>query len=74
MKNSQIEHIRAGRPSENSFVESFNGKLGEECLNEHWFLNLQDALEKIESWRPSYDEQRLHGSLQNMTPYGGRKI
>jgi len=68
MKDIQIEHIRPGRPSENSFVESFNGRFRDECLNEHWFLNLQDAQDKIEYWRRSYNEQRPHSSLQNMTP------
>jgi len=46
-----IEHIRPGKPQGNAYIESFNGKFRDECLNEHWFLTLQDAQQKIETWR-----------------------
>ena len=65
----QLEHIRPGKPSDNAFIESFNGKLRDECLNEHWFLHVQDAQEKVESWRQLYNEVRPHSSLNDQTPY-----
>ena len=65
----QLEHIRPGKPSDNAFIESFNGKLRDECLNEHWFAHVQDAQEKIESWRQLYNEVRPHSSLNDRTPY-----
>jgi len=68
-KSIQLEHIRPGKPSDNAFIESFNGKLRDECLNEHWFLHVQDAQEKVESWRQLYNEVRPHSSLNDQTPY-----
>jgi len=68
-KSIQLEHIRPGKPSDNAFIESFNGKLRDECLNEHWFLHVQDAREKVESWRQLYNEVRPHSSLNDRTPY-----
>jgi putative transposase len=53
---------------ENAFIESFNGKFRDECLNEHWFLDLQDAREKVELWRLDYNTLRPHSSLGNLTP------
>ena len=67
-RNIIIEHTRPGKPTDNAFIESFNGKFRDECLNEHWFLNLKDAQEKIEAWRCFYNEERPHSSLDNMTP------
>ena len=67
-KKITIEHTRPGKPSDNAFIESFNGKFRDECLNEHWFLNLKEAQEKIEVWRRFYNEERPHSSLGNMTP------
>ena len=49
-------------------VESFNGRLRQECLNEHWFMNLADALTKIEAWRRFYNEARPHSALDWQTP------
>nr|WP_238595290.1 transposase [Laribacter hongkongensis] len=57
-----------GKPTDNAFIESFNGSLRDECLNEHWFLTLDDARDKIERWRMDYKEFRPHGSLGNLTP------
>ena len=64
----KIEHIRPGKPSDNSYIESFNGKFRDECLNQHWFLNLRDAQEKIEAWRRFYNEERPHSSLKDLSP------
>jgi putative transposase len=60
--------IRPGRPVENAFVESFNGKLRDELLNETLFLDLADAKRRIESWRLDYNTNRPHSSLGIMTP------
>jgi len=64
-----VEHIRLGKPSDNAFAESFIGKLRDECLNEHWFLNLAHAQQTIEAWRETYNTERPHSSLNNLTPY-----
>ena len=69
MCNITLEHIRPGKPSDNAFAESFIGKLRDECLNEHWFLNLAHAQQKIEAWRETYNTERPHSSLNNLTPY-----
>ena len=69
MRDIIIEHIRPGRPSDNAFAESFIGKLRDECLNEHWFLNLAHAQQIIEAWRVTYNTERPHSSLNNLTPY-----
>jgi hypothetical protein len=59
---------RPGKPTDNAFVESFNGRLRDECLNAHWFLSLADTRAKIEAWRRDYNESRPHISLGWMTP------
>jgi putative transposase len=64
----KLDFSRPGKPTDNAFVESFNAKLRLECLNEHWFLSVADAQEKIEQWRKDYNEQRPHSSLGNLTP------
>jgi transposase InsO family protein len=53
---------------ENGYIESFNGKFREECLNEHWFLAMDDARETIESWRLDYNQVRPHSALGYRTP------
>ena len=53
---------------ENGYVESFNGRFRDECLNENWFTSLADAREKIEQWRQDYNQARPHSSLQYRTP------
>jgi putative transposase len=63
-----LDFIEPGRPDQNCFVESFNGTFREECLNEHWFLGLRDAKERIERWRRRYNEERPHSSLDGLTP------
>ena len=59
---------RPGKPTDNAFVESFNGRLRDECLNAHWFLSLADAKSKIEAWRRQYNESRPHTALGWLTP------
>jgi putative transposase len=61
--------IRPGKPIENAYVESFNGKFRDECLNEHWFVSLADAQEKIEAWRIDYNTVRPHSALADQTPH-----
>jgi putative transposase len=53
---------------ENAFIESFNGRLRDECPNQHWFLSLADARRTIESWRESYNTARPHRGLAHLTP------
>ncbi len=64
----RLEFIRPGKPIENAHVESFNGKFRDECLNENWFISLDDARHKIEAYRTDYNEVRPHSSLDNQTP------
>ncbi len=64
----QLSFIRPGKPNENAYIESFNGKFRDECLNEHWFLTLQYAREVIEQWRVEYNTEREHSSLGERTP------
>ena len=63
-----IHFITPGRPVENGLIESFNGKLRDECLNACWFESLEQAKEQIESWRRDYNEKRPHSSLGNIAP------
>lgn len=63
-----LDFSRPGKPTDNAFIESFNGSFRDECLNTHWFLSLKDAKEKIEAWRCDYNEFRPHSSLDNLTP------
>lgn len=63
-----MDYSRPGKPTDNPFVESFNGSFRDECLNAHWFLSLEDAAEKIEAWRKDYNECRPHSALNDLTP------
>lgn len=63
-----LHFIKPGRPTQNAFVESFNGRLRDECLNQHWFGNLDEARRIIESWRLDYNTRRPHSALGYMTP------
>ena len=63
-----LDFSRPGKPTDNPFIESFNGSFRDECLNVHWFLSLKDAQEKIEVWRRDYNEYRPHSSLGDLTP------
>jgi putative transposase len=64
----KLDFIRPGRPVQNGYIESFNGRLRDECLNTEVFLSLADAREKIESWRRDYNQRRPHSSLADRTP------
>ncbi len=64
-----LDFSRPGKPTDNPFIESFNGSFRDECLNTNWFLSLQDAAEKIEAWRIDYNEYRPHSSLDGRTPH-----
>lgn len=64
----ELVFIRPGRPIENCLVESFNGRFRDECLNLHWFTNLEDARQIIEEWRHDYNHFRPHSSLGGKTP------
>ena len=64
----EIEYIQPGKPIQNAYVESFNSRLRDECLNEEVFLDLEDAKRKIEKWRRYYNEKRPHTSLGFKTP------
>ena len=64
----ELDFIRPGKPVDNALIEAFNGRFREECLNESWFLSLEDAREKIEEWRNHYNRERPHGSLGNIPP------
>jgi putative transposase len=63
-----LQVIRPGKPIENCFIESFNGRLRDECLNESWFIDLTDAQRTIEAWRIAYTTARPHSALRNRTP------
>ena len=60
--------IQPGRPMENGYVESFNGRFRDECLNENWFCDLADAREKIARWKQDYHQARPHSALAYLTP------
>jgi putative transposase len=64
----KLDVIRPGKPVENSYIESFNGRLRDKCLNVEVFLDLADAQSKIEKWRLDYNEQRPHSALADRTP------
>ena len=64
----RLRFIEPGKPIQNAFIESFNGRLRDECLNEHWFLTLVHAREVIEEWRIDYNQRRPHSALGNLTP------
>lgn len=63
-----LQFIRPGKPVENAYIESFNGRLRDECLELHWFLSLPDARRTIEQWRVSYNSARPHSGLADRTP------
>jgi putative transposase len=60
--------ITPGRPIENAYIESFNGKFRDECLNEHWFLDIDEVRRAIEDWRADYNGERPHSSLGGLAP------
>ena len=64
----RLHFIDPGKPVQNAFIESFNGRLRDECLNEHWFMSLPAARTIIEAWRDDYNTVRPHSALGNRTP------
>ncbi len=65
----KLNFIRPGKPVENSYIESFNGRLRDECLNVEVFLDLADARRKLDKWRNDYNQQRPHSALADRTPH-----
>ena len=63
-----LDFSRPGKPTDNAFIEAFNGRFRAECLNAHWFLTLADASEKMEDWRKYYNEVRPHGAIGQKAP------
>jgi putative transposase len=66
--NVTLDFSRRGKPTDNSFCESFNGTFRDECLNTNWFMSLEETKEKIEAWRIEYNTFRQHSSINDMTP------
>lgn len=64
----QLKLIQAGKPTQNAFIESFNGRFRDECLNDHWFTSLFEARILIASWRRDYNQHRPHSALEYQTP------
>lgn len=64
----KLEFSRPGQPTDNAFIESFNGRLRQECLQQNWFISLEDARQIVEEWREDYNQQRPHSSLKQQTP------
>ena len=64
----QLDFTRSSKPTDNGHIESFNGRLGGECLNVQQFVSLADAREKIEAWRCDYNQVRPHSSLGHVAP------
>lgn len=67
-KGVKLHFIQPGKPTQNAFCESFNGKFRDECLSDNWFLTLQEAQVIIETWRKEYNEERTHSSIGDLTP------
>lgn len=67
-KGVTLDFSRPGKPTDNAFIEAFNGRFRSECLNTHWFLTLADAREKMEDWLRYYNEDRPHGAIGNKPP------
>jgi putative transposase len=64
----RLHHIAPGKPTQNAYIESFNGRFRDECLNEHEFLTLDEARAIIEEWRLDYNAHRPHAALGGLTP------
>jgi len=64
----QLEFSRPGKPTDNAFVESFNGRFRDECLNQHWFASLEEVRQTVEAWRIDYNTERPHRALGQQTP------
>lgn len=64
----ELDFSRPGKPTDNGYIEAFNGRLRQECLNASWFLSMADARHRINEWRTSYNEERPHMALGGLTP------
>ena len=64
----KLNFITPGRPCENGLIESFNGRFRDECLNQHWFVTLEEAQQISDAWKEDYNQVRPHSSLDNLTP------
>jgi putative transposase len=64
----ELDFSRPGKPGDNAFVEAFNGRLRQECLNASWFPSMGDARIRIEEWRMDYNQNRPHSALGDLTP------
>jgi putative transposase len=67
-KGVRLDFSRPCKPTDNAFIEAFNGRFRAECLNAHWFLTLDDARSKMEDWRKYYNEVRPHGAIAVKPP------
>jgi putative transposase len=68
MNGVTLDYSKAGKTTDNAFVESFNGKFRAECLNTSWFLSLVEAQAKSEAWRRDYNEVRPYSTIGHQTP------
>jgi putative transposase len=68
MKGVTLDFSRPGKPTDNAFIESLNGKFRAECLNANWFLSLDEARRKCEAWRRDYNQVRPHSAIANRVP------
>jgi putative transposase len=64
----ELDFSRPGKPTDNAYIEAFNSRLRQECLNTSWFLSMADARRRIDNWRIDYNENRPHSALGNLTP------
>lgn len=60
-----LNFSRPGKPTDNAFIEAFNGRFRAECLNSHWFMNLEDTAKKLEAWRRDFNEKRPHSAIRH---------
>ncbi len=70
----KLQFIRPGKPVENTHIESFNGRLRDECLNQHAFVSLDDAHARKEAWRTDYNSVRPHSALRQLAPDEFRQL
>jgi putative transposase len=64
----ELDFSRPGKPGDNAFIEAFNSRLRQECLNASWFLSMGDARTRVEAWRTDYNQNRPHSALGDLTP------
>ena len=68
MNGVTLDFSRPGKPTDNAYIEAFNGRFRSECLNQHWFMSLADARAKLEEWRSYYNNDRPHGAIGYKPP------